>query len=433
MKTKFIIFGITGDLSKRKLLPALGVVSKNLKTDDLSVLGISRRNIDHNDIAPYLGKNCSLSKKLEMKTMDLDDLNSFIDLKKQLDKEQNDQIIIYLAVPPLALTGIINNLGKSKLNSKKIKLLLEKPFGIDLASSIKTNKFIQKYYSDDQVYRIDHYMAKEMVQNFVTIRWKNQFISRLWDNRSIESINIIASEAIDIEGRALFYEQTGSLRDVVQGHLMQLAAMTLMDIDDNFDWKYLPAARLVALKHLNLTKISEQFRSQYNGYKNEVKNLNSTVDTFTSISLKSNLKKWHNVKIRLTTGKALKEKYTKIIVKIRGDDPKNCNYIIFRIQPDEGLDINLFIKKPGYERTLDQTRMTFSYPNNQILPDAYEQIIVDAINGKKSLFTTTKEVERCWKILQPIQKKWAKASSIATYDKGSDTVDVLKKCSRIHI
>jgi glucose-6-phosphate 1-dehydrogenase len=276
-------------------------------------------------------------------------------------------------------------------------------------------------------------MAKEMVQNFVTIRWKNQFISRLWDNRSIESINIIASEAIDIEGRALFYEQTGSLRDVVQGHLMQLAAMTLMDIDDNFDWKYLPAARLVALKHLNLTKISEQFRSQYNGYKNEVKNLNSTVDTFTSISLKSNLKKWHNVKIRLTTGKALKEKYTKIIVKIRGDDPKNCNYIIFRIQPDEGLDINLFIKKPGYERTLDQTRMTFSYPNNQILPDAYEQIIVDAINGKKSLFTTTKEVERCWKILQPIQKKWAKASSIATYDKGSDTVDVLKKCSRIHI
>ncbi|NCQ54583.1 hypothetical protein GW791_04060, partial [Candidatus Saccharibacteria bacterium] len=237
---------------------------------------------------------------------------------------------------------------------------------------------------------------------------------------------VIASQKMGIEGRTHFYEQTGALRDVVQGHMMQLLALTLMDIPHDFEWDNMPELRQQAFNQLQPVDPNKAIRAQYEGYKDEVGNLDSKVETFVSLSIESGQPRWLGVPITLTAGKSLAETKTEIQINLKKNDGVSGNCLVFRIQPNEGIDIELFVKKPGYSRELETRHLSFNYPADTKLPDAYEQVIVDAISSQKSLFTSSGEVLRTWQILQPVQDSWNSSNNNPkTYPVGADISVVL--------
>lgn len=423
MKTTLLIFGITGDLSTRKLLPALQEIIATGDFDDLRVVGVSRRDVDmHELLEGSIGAN-DIADRFSVFSMDLAQPADYTLLKDTLALQDDEQLIAYLSVPPSAATQIVDFMGEAGLNTPQVKILFEKPFGVDLASAREVIARTARHYHEDQLYRIDHYLAKEMAQNIVAFRGGNALFSHLWNNNFIQSIEVVASETIGIEGRAQFYEQTGALRDFLQGHLMQLLALTLMDIPHDFDWNELPALRLKALQQLQPADPKKAIRAQYTGYQTEAENPGSLTETFVSLELTSTQPRWLDVPIRLTTGKALSEKTSEIRIHLKKLHEAQSNTIVFRIQPNEGIDIELFVKKPGYSREFQTQTLGFTFPEDTKLPDAYEQVLVDAMSGRKNLFTSSDEVLRAWELLAPLQDAWNMDNmSLQTYQKGA-TVD----------
>lgn len=415
MRTKLVIFGVSGDLSRRKLLPALGSIVAAGEAGDLEIIGVSRRELILGELFDE-----ALLGQSSLFTMDMAAEAEYVRLKDHLDLDPDEQLIIYLSVPPAASRQIVSLLGAAGLTTPNVKLLLEKPFGVDLASAEDMLDHIGSYYGEEQVYRIDHYLAKEMAQNIVAFRAGNALFDYVWDSHAIESIEVVASESIGIEGRAQFYEQTGALRDVVQGHLMQLLALVLMDVPGELDWNAVPELRLAALHHIQAADPSNARRAQYIGYQLEAQNPGSMVETFVSLELVSRDPRWRGVKLKLATGKAMAEKSTEIRVNFKKSHELQRNRLIFRIQPNEGVEIDLVAKKPGYDRTLSARSLAFSYPEDEQLPDAYEQVLVDAIRSEKSLFTSGAEVRESWRILQPLLSEWEMDNhALSTYKQGS--------------
>jgi glucose-6-phosphate 1-dehydrogenase len=406
MKTKLLIFGITGDLSTRKLLPALDKIIKTSDFDDLEIIGVSRREVDIAALLKSSEGGENLTNKVSVFSMNVAESSDYIKLRDFVALQDDEQLLVYLSVPPSAATQIVNFLGGAKINTANVKLLFEKPFGTDYMSAIEVIERTSRYYEEGNIYRIDHYLAKEMAQNIVAFRGGNALFTDIWNNGSIEKIEIVALEKIGIEGRAGFYEQTGALRDVLQGHLMQLLALTLMDIPDEFDWDRLPELRLKALQSIESADPSGVTRAQYEGYQEEVRNRGSLTETFVSVGLFSTLPQWKDVPLVLTTGKALDRKTTEVKIYLRKHHDAQSNCLTFHIQPDEGIEIELFTKKPGYDRQFQTQKLAFTYPEDTILPDAYEQVLVDAIHSRKSLFTSNEEVLRSWQVLQPVLNAW---------------------------
>lgn len=425
MKTKLVIFGITGDLAQRKLLPALANVRAAGMCQDLEIIGVSRREVN---LADVLGE-CSeaLGAITSLYQMDLSNVEDYHKLNTFLDQQEGDQVLFYLSVPPDSSSQIIENLGNAGLNRAANKLLLEKPFGRDLESAKAMIDSTAAHFREAQVYRIDHYLAKEMAQNIITFRARNAIFAHLWSNKYIERIEVLALESIGIEGRAAFYEQTGALRDIVQGHLLQLLALTLLPLNDTLDWDDVPARRQAALDTLLPADPSagKSIRAQYQGYKDEVNNPDSNVETFVSVELRSSDPVWEGVPLALTTGKALDTKKTEVRVHFKRINDSQSNYLMFKIQPDEGISLDLLTKKPGYDQEVEHQKLSYMYPTDTHLPDAYEQVLVDAINGRKSLFATSGEVLRAWEILAPLQQAWHQDSQIKQYPMGSKAKDVI--------
>lgn len=426
MKTKLVIFGITGDLSTRKLLPALKEIIGTGDFDDLKIIGVSRREVDVPALLQSsLGDN-SLQDRVSIYSMNLAAAHDYSGLKEYVALQEDEQLIAYLSVPPQAATSIVDFMGEAGINTPNVKILFEKPFGVDLQSAQDVIARTGRYYNEEQLYRIDHFLAKEMAQNIVAFRGGNALFGHIWNNDSVERIEVITSEKIGIEGRAQFYEQTGALRDIVQGHLMQLLALTLMDIPAEFDWNTAPQLRLEALQAIKVADPTLARRAQYEGYQDEVGNQGSLVETFVSLELTSTAPQWQGVPIHLITGKALSEKTTEVRIHFRKFHDAQSNCLILRIQPNEGVEIDLFTKKPGYDREFETQQLQFSYPANTVLPDAYEQVIVDAIRSHKSLFTTSDEVLRSWTILKPVQDAWnMNQQPLVTYPQGMDITSVL--------
>lgn len=417
MSIKILIFGITGNLSRHKLLPALSRVVRSGEFDDIEIIGVSRHEVNLRDLC---GDDDHLASRISIRQMNLASLEDYKDLKQSLFSKDTDQLLAYLAVPPGASASIVDFMGEVGLNGSNVKILFEKPFGVDLVSAKEFISRTARYFKEEQLYRIDHYLAKEMTQNFVTIRGRNAFFSNIWNNNFIELIEVIASESIGIEGRANFYEQTGALRDFVQGHLMQLLSLTLMDIPGDFDWRQLPELRLKAIRQILPANPEVAFRAQYKGYREEVSNPSSQTETFVSINLESTQPRWLDVPIRLISGKALERKTSEIRIHLKPVSEAQSNTIVFRIQPNEGVDIELFVKKPGYNRTFETRHLELTYPEDVVFPDAYEQVIVDAILSRKSLFASSDEILESWRILDPLQKAWSlDTGSLRFYEKGS--------------
>ncbi len=417
--TMLIIFGISGDLAKRYLLPAIKQIAKaKMLPNKFKIVGITRQ------------KNIKIDG-IEIYSMDVTNALDYEKLNKHLKKIEKKmggptQRLFYLSIPPQTCKAIIELIGKSSLiKNRATKLLLEKPFGSDFKSAKELATHIDKYFKAKPVYRVDHYLAKEAAQNLIVFRNGNSLFKKTWNKDFIESIKITMSEEIGIEGRAHFYEQTGALRDVVQSHLLQLTALTLMNLPEMEKLDQVPVLRYEALKKLNVVcdiKKSECVkRGQYEGYRDEVKNPNSMVETFVSISLQSSDPEWKGVPITLTTGKALKSKFTEIRILYKKDKENESNELLLRIQPDAGINFNVWTKTPGYEYKLSQQTLHFDFKEHYAkLPEAYEQVLYNAINSDYSLFTSSKEVLETWRILDSIQKTWENSKDdLIIYKKGS--------------
>lgn len=367
--------------------------------------------------------------------MDLQSTEEFKRLEERLleiEKEfgEETQRLFYLSVPPQISRPIIEELGLSGLSSlPNTKLLLEKPFGTDLISAQELSKNIDKYFSPKQVYRIDHYLAKETVWNIIVFRQDNALFKRTWNKDYIERIEIIAQEEIGIEGRSVFHEQTGALRDLVQSHLLQLVALVLMDIPETKDFSDIPSRRLKALKQLDLASQTAFIRGQYDSYQEEVGNIGSLVETFVSLELKSSDEKFLGIPIFLRTGKALSKKFSGIRILYKKDSSYEANELVLKLQPDEGVELRLWSKKPGYRHEIEERSLKFSFRDfYQELPEAYEQVIFSALNSDHSLFPLSEEVLAAWSIIDPIQKAWSMNNNdLIIYKKGSACEDVLKQ------
>lgn len=457
-----VIFGITGDLSTRKLMPALYQLTKaNLLHPKTKIIGITRRRYTKEEIIlsikpGIIARDSSydeevakkLMKKLTIYTMKSTEADEYTKLADYLDSlEETAGIclsrLFYLAVPPQISSPIINHLGQQGLNIGCRKhgafshLLLEKPFGFDVPTAKELIELTTKYFKEHQIYRIDHYLAKETVQNIVTFRFKNPIFEGIWSKEHIKSIDIEALEKIDIEGRGNFYEQTGALRDLIQSHLLYVMSIILMDRPANINSSTdLHEERLKALNQIETFPadniLKRAIRGQYIGYREEVNIPASFVETFASVRIYSLDKNWENVPITITTGKALSKKETKIVVTFCPKDQKQdvLNQLIFYIQPNEGISINLLAKKPGFKSELEQVSMNFRYDqsfDSNGSPDAYERVLVDAIRGDNTLFATSAEVLSAWRILQPLLEYWRdEQTDLMFYKKGSLGPDVNK-------
>lgn len=438
--TIIVIFGISGDLARRYLLPAiLEIGNRSMMPSQFHIVGVTRQsNISMDFLFKQTSDSTYLKEHMSLKQMDVSDINEYEKLdkylegiEKKLDFPPDSERLFYLSVPPQVSKSIIELLGTSMLSKKrKTKLLLEKPFGINLENATDLANHINRYFLPQQVYRVDHYMAKETAQNIIVFRDGNSLFKKTWNKDFIKSIEIIASEEIGIEGRANFYEQTGALRDIVQSHLIQLLALTIMELPQNGKFDEVPHLRLEALKNLIVSdpsQIGYAIRGQYEGYKEEVNNPLSIVETFVSMKLESKDPKWTGVPMTLITGKALKNKFTEIRILYKKEKDNESNELFLRLQPEEGIQLNMWAKRPGYERSICPHNLSFKFREHyDILPEAYELVLFNAINSDHSLFTSSDEIIEAWRIIDILQKKWEKSEdNLIIYKKGSTVDEVM--------
>ena len=315
------------------------------------------------------------------------------------------------------------------------RLLIEKPFGYDLLSAKELIAETGRYFSEEQIFRIDHYVAKETVQNIVAFRMNNPLFRAVWDAKHIHHIEITATEKIDIEGRATFFEETGALRDFVQSHLMQLLALLTMEEPANLSSEVIHRSKAALLKHIRPVPETEIWRrtvrGQYAGYTEEVQNPHSVRETFAALLLYINLPRWRNMPVLIKTGKALSRKETKLVVVFKDEAGGTTNRLFFKIQPAEGVALTLLAKRPGYEDELEPVTMNFSYEQtfeHHGHPDAYERVLVDAMKGDHTLFSTSTEVLASWKALETIIRSWESSTHrLHIYAKGSLGPDAAKE------
>ncbi len=441
-----VVIGITGDLARRKLLPAIErLAAAGELPEQFQILGVSRRSVTRREVVDALPSQLGhgypfISKHLRMLQMDLNAAADYEKLQAKLTAleepmDQTPQRLFYLSVPPQASEPVIELLGQAGFGkTPETKLLLEKPFGSDLDSAKDLFRRIARYFDDEQVFHIDHYMAKEMAQNVVFFREGNSLFKNTWNKDFIERVEIVAAEQLGIEGRVTFYEQTGAMRDFVQSHLLQLAALTLMKtpVDGT---THMQRRRLEALKALqppSSKNLKQQvIRGQYEGYTTEVHNPHSSTETFVSMTLFSSDKQWRGVPITLITGKGLKTKYTEIRIHYRPSETGEANELKLRFQPREGIELILWSKQPGYARVLERTRLQFNYgTTDDIQTEAHEQVVFDALRADHSLFTSNKEVLASWRILAPVQAAWSQNSNdMIVYSRGSTVEEVLAQAA----
>lgn len=435
--TILIIFGVSGDLSKRYLLPAIGQIAKaGMMPEQFKIVGVTRQaKVEIENLLLKTVNKKYLTEHVDIYPMDVGDIADYQKLGEFLEKIEKDfngetQRLFYLSTPPMVAKSIVEFLGKSGLAKvSNTKLLLEKPFGTNLESAVDLARHVDQYFLADQVYRIDHYLAKENAQNIIVFRDGNSLFKKTWNKDFIESIEIVASEKVGIIGRENFYEQTGALRDVVQSHLLQLAALVLMDLPK--DSKEVSKSRYEALRQMHIIcDINNKeciTRGQYEGYREEVGNPRSTVETFISLKVSSSDPRWLGVPITLSTGKALEERLTAIRICYKKSGENETNELLLRIQPDAGIEFSIWSKKPGLEHQVIQHKLHFNFKEHyENLPEAYEQVLFNAINGDHNLFTSSEEVVETWRILDVVQQAYEKdRNDLVIYPKGSTIEQIL--------
>ncbi len=461
--TILVIFGVTGDLAKRYLMPSLyHLFKQGLLHEKTEIVGISRRNINVEEIFDNVelcvsdeNKVCDpvvmahMHSHTRVHQLDMDDAGAYKELLQTLNtiEEENGVCmnrLYYLAIPPAAYSTVIDNMGASGLNAScqhgdaMTRLLVEKPFGHDLASAEALIADTNEVFGEEQLFRIDHYLAKETAQNILAFRFANPLFEAVWHNGLVTGIDIVASEKIGIEGRANFYEEQGALRDFIQNHLLQLLAIVTMDKPATMDSDGVHAAKLQvmqAIQPITDEQVTTQTkRGQYAGYKNEVGKNDSFVETYAFIETTIDTLRWKNVPVTIRTGKSMADRYTTITFTFADSSDSEVNNLRFRIQPNEGIQIGLQAKKPGYEQALHAVAMDFSYHTafDGDEPTAYERVLVDAVRGDRTLFAGSDEVLAAWRVVDEVVKAWNKnGDGLFSYEPGTD-IDTLSETQSEH-
>lgn len=455
--TRFVIFGAGGDLTKRKLIPALYDLYLDKKLPmDFSILGLDIQNWSqiefNNHLKEFTGKfsrhekvNQKLNEEnwrlfsLTLKYINLDFLKkeSYSQLKKELTQQSNH--IFYLATAPSLVENIINNLGESDLFSNgKTRVVVEKPFGSDLKSSNHLNETLTRLLDESQIYRIDHYLGKETVQNILALRFANSLFEPIWNRNYIDNVQISVAEEIGVESRGGYYDKSGALIDMIENHLFQLLCLIAMEPPiqferDEFQGKMLDV--LHSVRSISKDQVSKvAVRGQYNGYREEPKvDHHSKTETFVALKLYVDNWRWQDTSFYLRTGKKLPKQVAEVSIQFRSvphqtfpgetQEMSVANNLTIRIQPEESIILRFQVKRPGTHFELNPVNMRFCY--NEFFPDksptAYETLLLDIVNGDGTLFVSAEREKAAWTILTPILDEWKKTdpTDFPNYSEGS--------------
>ena len=460
-----VIFGASGDLTSRKLIPALfSLKNQDLLPAKYAVIGIGRTQISTEDfrekmnsaIITYSEEKVTNTSEISVFTRDLyylsmdtssrSDYDALKELVEKCDTEYGigGNYIYYMATPPSLFEVISVNLSAAGLFDQTAgfrRLIIEKPFGYDLDSAKNLNKLLHNLASEDQIYRIDHYLGKETVQNLLVTRFANGMFEPLWNRNYIDRMEITSAENIGVEQRGGYYDSSGALRDMIQNHLLQMVGLTAMEPPSSLEPD---AIRNEILKVFqSLQPIREEdvpinvIRGQYTGslirgecvtgyrYEKGV-DVSSRTETYVAIKFFINNWRWGGVPFYIRTGKRLPTRVTEIVIHFkptphhlfqRQSGKLSNNQLIIRIQPDEGILLKFDMKEPGAGFNVKNVNMDFHYSDlaGMRVPSAYERLLYDVMLGDSTLFSRDDEVETAWKFLQPIQNAWAKNPSIKVY------------------
>ena len=468
--TSLVIFGGTGDLAKRKLLPALyNLAHEGSLPERFNLIGISRAEKPHEDFKAEMRESIEQFSRTEANPEVLDallehvryvpgvfdDASVYETLKQEIETFDADAGIVfnrvfYLSTAPDFFSVIVDALGEAKLARQKdaeVRVVIEKPFGYDLDSAQKLNREVLKVFREEQVYRIDHYLGKETVQNMLAFRFANSMFEPVWNRNYIDYVQITASEDLGIGTRAGYYDNAGALRDLVQNHMLQLLALLCMEPPTAFNAEQVRNEKSKVMQAIrpptpeDITQMA--VRAQYgpgaiagepvNGYLEEdgVPPASFT-ETYAALRLSVNNWRWAGVPIYLRTGKRLARKLTEIAVTLRpvphlafqeqGSLGVQPNQLILTVQPDEGVSLSLGAKIPGARMRIRPVNMEFRYGTAFLSqsPEAYERLILDAMRGEALLFTRDDEVDALWSIIDPILAAWKAAGGpIPQYPAGT--------------
>ena len=463
-----VIFGVTGDLSRKKLMPAIyDLANRGLLPPSFALVGFARRDWADEDFGKIVYDAVKqhartpfrqevwdrLADGIRFVQGSFDDDASFARLAETLnsldvERGTGGNHAFYMSIPPNAFPLVTEQLKRSGLANPKegrwSRVVIEKPFGHDLASAIELNTVVNSVFPEESVFRIDHYLGKETVQNVLALRFANELYEPIWNSHYVDSVQITMAEDIGLGGRAGYYDGIGAARDVIQNHLLQLLALTAMEEPVNFGpdevkaekIKVLAATRLA--QPLDLTSARGQYTAGWQGGEHVVGLLDedgfsktSTTETFAAITLEVDTRRWAGVPFYLRTGKRLGRRVTEIALMFKRaphlpfdatmTEELGQNALVIRVQPDEGITLRFGSKVPGSAMEVRDVNMDFSYGSAfaEDSPEAYERLILDVLLGEPSLFPTNAEVELSWEILDPVLDYWAKHGKPDPYESGT--------------
>ena len=457
METKaetLILFGATGDLSQRMLLPSLCALdAEGLLADDLRIVGTARSELDDGSfrnfaraaIEKYLpdhrrGSMARFLNRLYYSPLDVTTPEGYEELAKKAGRDR--EIAIFLSTAPSLFKPTIAGLAAHGLADNNSRICLEKPLGTDLQTSCAINDAVAGAFPEDHIFRIDHYLGKETVQNLIALRFANAFFEPLWNAQHIEHVQITVGETVGLEGRADFYESAGALRDMVQNHMLQLLALLAMEPPSSFDANCVRDEKVKVLRALRKVGQEESVTGQYRkgavegqpvaGYDEEL-GRESDVETFVALKAHIDNWRWQGVPFYLRTGKRMPERVTEIVVQFRsvphsifpGAKLKQ-NRMVIGIQPEENITLSMMAKVPGIEQegmVLRQMPLDIKMPDaftGKFKRIAYERLLLDLIEGRQTLFVRRDEVEAQWRWIDSIRATWAEGGRIPkTYAAGS--------------
>ncbi|MBV9821533.1 MAG: glucose-6-phosphate dehydrogenase [Actinobacteria bacterium] len=467
-----VVFGVTGDLARKKLLPAIyDLANRGLLPADFVLLGFARRDWEDGDFESLAKKAAKehartnwndevwdrLAGDVKFVPGSFDDDEAFDTLASTLDELRHSHGIkgnaaFYLSIPPSMFPVVLKQMERTKMADNAAsggwrRVVVEKPFGHDLPSAVQLNDLVDDVFTADDVFRIDHYLGKETVQNLMALRFANQLFEPVWNANYVDSVQITMAEDVGIGGRAGFYDVTGAARDVLQNHLLQLLALTAMEEPVEFTADAIRTEKLKVLRaiRLPLDLGSYAVRGQYQqgwlagervpAYTDE-KDVpeDSKTETFAAVRLGIDTRRWAGVPFYLRTGKAMARRTTEIAIQFKQvpfalfrDTPVDTltpNVLALQIQPDEGVSLQFGAKKPGPDITLGGVRMNFRYKDyfNNAPSTGYETLIYDCMIGDAMLFQRADSVEAGWAVVQPILDAWQsdKTVPLEFYPAGSE-------------
>ncbi|MEO1482488.1 MAG: glucose-6-phosphate dehydrogenase [Myxococcota bacterium] len=436
----FVFFGGTGDLARRKLMPSLArLQSRGLLGEGSYVLALSRkpefddesfRAFAHEEMMKF-GVEAAVSEgfldRLYFQSIGDSTEEDFQSLKARIEEIEERHSIpqnraYYLALPPSVFEHAIHGLGRAGLNHSEgwTRVVVEKPFGHDLESAQKLNRVIHEHFNESQVYRIDHYLGKDTVQNFMVFRFANPIFERLWNRDTIESIEISVGESIGTGGRAEYYDKSGALRDMIQNHLTQLFSLIAMEVPAIYEPEAVRNEKIKVLRSTLAPGPDDVVYGQYaggsvdgektKGYLHEEGVApDSKTETFVALKLRIDNWRWQGVPFYLRTGKRMPMKTSRVVIKFKGAPVSlfesmgnvdlDRNVLVLKLQPDEGFDLYFNVKKPGSPFDITRMPLRFRYKEEFAeIPEAYETLLLDVLDGDQTLFVHAEEVEASWEL-----------------------------------